>query len=240
MILVNSMLNLVLQTKDFSANSLKQLMSNNETKFKNFFYQATNNKFVEQFIEPNIQDIEYITNIVKWTIEFFEIISAAQVFGTIYDKLKWKIVDHTFCIWLGAVSKCDYGIHMSFLGLMVAMYSLTMSISMQFLELPPSMIFREIELNAFRLGLWWVTSKNLYYWYNKKISEKYAEGRFRPIDRAEKMALYDQMIGSDTRRTIKMWKWTIRFIVLNLLIRIFEIFTKSVRKNMENKKKLKN
>ena len=50
MILVNSMFNLVLQTKDFSANSLKQLMSNNETKFKNFFYQATNNKYVEQYI----------------------------------------------------------------------------------------------------------------------------------------------------------------------------------------------
>merc|ERR1719352_2201995 len=232
MVTITNTLTSVLHAKDYTVMASRDYIGKNEPLFKKYVTKALNNTFVENFIEPNLQDIEYIINILKWLIEFLEIICAGRVFGTIYDRLKWKIVDHTFCIWLGAVAKCDYGIHMSFIGLMVAMYSLSMSISMQFLELPPSMIFRELELNAFRLGLWWVTSKNLYYWYNKKISEKYAEGRFRPIDRAEKMALYDQMIGSDTRRTIKMWKWTIRFIVLNLLIRIFEIFTKSVRKNM--------
>merc|ERR1712167_409857 len=94
MLLVHSMLNLVLQTKDYSVNSLKQLMGNNESKFKNFFNQSIDNQYVEQIIEPNIKDIEYMVNVVKWTIEFCEIISAAQVFGIIYDRLKWKIVDH--------------------------------------------------------------------------------------------------------------------------------------------------
>jgi len=28
---------------------------------------------------------------------------------------------------------------------------------MQYMDLPPLMIFREIDLNAFRLGLWWST-----------------------------------------------------------------------------------
>jgi hypothetical protein len=230
------MFNPIVQQNDLSFATMKQIVGVNRNKVTNYYNQVVKHKLVEQFIGPNIQDIEYILNVTKWTIEFFEIISAATVFGTIYDRMKWIIVDHTFCIWLGAVWKCDYGIHMSFIGLMVAMYSLTMSISMQYMDLPPLMIFREIDLNAFRLGLWWSTSKNLFYWYNKKITEKYKEGRYRPIDRVERMKLYDLMIGAETRRVRRSWRWTIRFICLNLMIRIFEIFIKSVKKNMEDKK----
>lgn len=229
--------NSILQQNDLSFTTMKQIVGKNRHRITSYYNQVVNHQLVEQFIAPNIQDIEYILNVTKWSIEFFEIISAAIVFGTIYDRMKWKIVDHTFCIWLGAVSKCDYGIHMSFIGLMVAMYSLTMSISMQYMELPPLMIFREIDLNAFRLGLWWSTSANLFYWYNKKITEKYREGKYRPYDREEKMKLYDLMIGTETKRVRKMWRWTIRFICLNLIIRIFEIFIKSVKKKMEDKKK---
>ena len=101
---------------------MKQIVGKNRHKITSFYNQAVNHKLVEQFIAPNIQDIEYILNVTKWSIEFFEIISAATVFGTIYDRMKWIIVDHTFCIWLGAVWKWDIGIHMSFIGLMVAMY----------------------------------------------------------------------------------------------------------------------
>jgi len=233
---MQSMLLVVLQSKDYSTLAFKNFIGKNEPNIKNLIYNSLNNSFVERFLEPNVKDIEYIVNTVKWCIEFCEIICASQVFGTIYDKLKWKIVDHTFCIWLGAVAKCDYGIHMSFIGLMVAIYSLTMSISMQFLDLPPSMIFREIELNAFRLGLWWATSSNLFFWFDKKLSEKYAIGKYRPRDRKEKMDRYDQLIGSETRYTRKMWRWTIRFICLNLLVRFFEIYVKSIKKNMEAKK----
>lgn len=232
---MQSSLNNILTTKDFSIHTIQNFMEKNEPKFKSFIHHALNNSFVEKFLEPNVKDIEYMVNIFKWSFEFCEIICAAQVFGTIYDKLRWKIVDHTFCIWLGAVSKCDYGIHMTFVGLMIAMYSLTMSLYMQFMELPPSMIFRELELNAFRLGLWWVTSRNLYFWYNKKITEKYAEGRFRPMDRVEKMKLYDRMIGKETRRAMKMWRWTITFICFNIVVRIFEVYIKSVKKNTDQK-----
>merc|ERR1712216_372573 len=237
MVNIQNTLTSVLHAKDYTIMASKDFIGKNEPILKKYVFRALNNTFVEKFIEPNLQDIEYILNILKWSIEFLEIICAGRVFGTIYDKLRWKIVDHTFCIWLGAVAKCDYGIHMSFIGLMVAMYSLSMSISMQFLELPPSMIFREIELNAFRLGLWWATTRNLYYWFNKKITEKYAIGKHRPIDRATKMALYDQMIGTETRRVMKMWRWTIKFLCLNLILRSFEVYIKSVKKNIEEKKK---
>jgi len=237
MINIQNTMTSVLNAKDYSMLVSRNFIEKNEPTIKNYVFRALNNKFVESFIEPNCQDIEYMLNIIKWSLEFLEIICAGRVFGTIYDRLRWKIVDHTFCIWLGAVAKCDYGIHMAFIGLMVGMYSLTMSISMQFIELPPSMIFRELELNAFRLGLWWATTRNLYYWFNKKISEKYAIGKHRPIDRVTKMELYDQLIGMETRKVMKMWRWTITFICLNLIVRSFEIYVKSVKKNMKKKKK---
>lgn len=229
--------NSILQQNDLSFTTMKQIVGKNRHRITSYYNQVVNHQLVEQFIAPNIQDIEYILNVTKWSIEFFEIISAAIVLFFLKNRLKFKLFGVTYCNWLGAVSKCDYGIHMSFIGLMVAMYSLTMSISMQYMELPPLMIFREIDLNAFRLGLWWSTSANLFYWYNKKITEKYREGKYRPYDREEKMKLYDLMIGTETKRVRKMWRWTIRFLCLNLIIRIFEIFIKSVKKKMEDKKK---
>ena len=119
-----SILNTVVEYKELSIVTLKSYVAKNEPKIKNFVDHAFNNNIVKLFIEPNLETIEYWTNRIKWTVELVEILYAMEVFGTIYDKLRWKIVDHTFCIWLGAVAKCDYGIHMSFLGLMVALYSI--------------------------------------------------------------------------------------------------------------------
>jgi len=234
-----SILNTVVEYKELSIVTLKSYVAKNEPKIKNFVDHAFNNNIVKLFIEPNLETIEYWTNRIKWTVELVEILYAMEVFGTIYDKLRWKIVDHTFCIWLGAVAKCDYGIHMSFLGLMVALYSISMSISMQIVQLPASMVFGELDLNAFRLGLWYATSHNLYYWFDKKINLKYALGRHRPRDRAEKMHYYDQMIGADTRYVILCWNRVLR-LTLNLFIRIFGVYLDNVKKNLEYKRSKKN
>ena len=151
--------------------------------------------------------------------------------------MKWIIVDHTFCIWLGAVWKCDYGIHMSFIGLMVAMYSLTMSISMQYMDLPPLMIFREIDLNAFRLGLWWPTTLILWNWFLKKLEKEagkkilYIDVDILRIQRIRKFKTHPPIDPFKLSEIAGSWRWTIRFICLNLMIRIFEIFIKSVKKN---------
>jgi len=234
---ISSSLVFLVQVKDLSVATTRRFMVKYEPVLRKYTHKALNNKIVERIIAPNMEDMEYCLKVAIRTIELLEIICGAKVFGTIYDKLRWRIVDHTFCIWLGAVSKCNYGIHMSFLGLMVAMYSLTLSLSMDFLELPPCMIFREIDLNAFRLGLWWVLSSNLFYWLSKKSSEKYAPGKHRPFDRLYKMSLYHMLIGSETRHVRKMWRWTITFICLNLILRSFQAYLKSVKKNIDASKK---
>ncbi len=153
------MFNPIVQQNDLSFATMKQIVGVNRNKVTNYYNQVVKHKLVEQFIGPNIQDIEYILNVTKWTIEFFEIISAANTViffncSVFFYTLKPEM---SFFLNFETVWKWDIGIHMSFIGLMVAMYSLTMSISMQYMDLPPLMIFREIDLNAFRLGLWWST-----------------------------------------------------------------------------------
>jgi len=247
---IRSSLVFLIQVKDISIGIARRFMAKQEPVLRKYVHRALNNKIVERIIAPNIEDMLYCLKVAIRLIELLEIICGARVFGTIYDDLTWRIVgtiyhddltwrkvNHTFCIWLGAVSKCYYGIHMSFLGLMVAMYSLTLSFAMDFMELPPCMIFRELDLNAFRLGLWWVLTHNLFSWLKKKSSEKYAPGRHRPFDRIYKMSIYHVLIGSGCKRVRKMWRWTITFICINLVLRSFQTYLKSVKKNIDASKK---
>ena len=228
--------------KDFSSMTFQISIKKGVSGIRLMKKKAIHHEHVKKYIEPNINDIEYLLKMVIVMVDCLEIFCASQVFGGIYDNLKWKIVDHYFCIWLGEVKKCDYGIHIAFIGVMVAMYSCTMSIFITFMELPPSMILKELNLSFFRLGLWYIGTKRLYYWYNKKITTKYAkyDTGLYPKDKESKMGLYDFMIGDATRRTMKMWRWTIKLIIINIILRCFEVYIETIKRNREERNEKEN
>jgi len=235
MSILNPYLVSMFKYKEIAIYKAKKLSRKYKPIIKNCALNIYNNNVIDGIIIPNVEYIENKVKYTKWTIESCEILCGAMVFGTIYDKLKWRILGFQYCLWLGSVSKCNYGIHMSFIGVLVAMYSLTMSISLEFLELPSSMIFKEIDLCAFRLGLWTITSANLFYWFKSKMELQYALGKYRPKDRLNKMELFCQIIGDDVNKVRRMWRRTIKLICLNFLLRIFEIYIKNIKKDMIKK-----
>merc|ERR1711998_196664 len=93
-------------------------------------------------IDTGLLSLDKIT-FVKWGIYFSEIITSSQAFGVLYDKLRFRVGEKTYCWAYGSVEKCNFGVQLSFLGLLISMYTLTMSIFQEFMELPPIMNFRK-------------------------------------------------------------------------------------------------
>jgi len=189
--------------------------------------------FFASVIEPGFQKTGKFT-LLKWGIYLGETYTSAQVFGTIYDKLRFTIADKTYCWAYGSVSKCNYGVQMSFLGLLISLYTLTMSVFMCYIEVPDIMIFREIDLCAWKLGLWLIVGRQLDKWFVNKFSKKYGVDRGRPTDRYKKIKRMDEMIGPDVRYVRKMYKRTILFLGLSLVIMFVEKWDK--QKEIEKKK----
>ena len=59
-------------------------------------------------------------------------------------------------------------------------------------------------------------------------------------ERESKMGLYDDMIGDATLRTMKMWRWTIKLIMLNIILRCFEVYIEAIKKIREERKEKEN
>ena len=86
--------------KDFSSMAFQISIKKGISGIRLLKQKAVHHEHVKKYIEPNINDIEYLLKIVIVIVDCLEIFCASQVFGGIYDNLKWKIVDHYFCIWL--------------------------------------------------------------------------------------------------------------------------------------------
>mmetsp|Transcript_18588 Transcript_18588/g.28932 ORF Transcript_18588/g.28932 Transcript_18588/m.28932 type:complete len:205 (-) Transcript_18588:7456-8070(-) len=189
-------------------------------------------------IDTGILNVDKLT-LLKWGVYFLEIIASSQAFGVLYDKLRFRVGDKTYCWAYGSVSKCNFGVQLSFLGLLASMYTLTMSVFDEFMDLPPIMKFEELDLSAFRLGIWVVTGPTLDDWFVKKFEKKYARGTSHPKDRIQRIKRMDKMIGYDVRKVRMMWRLTIIWIIVGLAIQIvskIKIWYKS-RPDDEGKKR---
>jgi len=172
-------------------------------------------------MESGFPKIEKFT-LLKWGIFLLETYSSAQIFGTIYDKLRFRIGDKTYCWAYGSVSKCNYGVQMSFIGLLISLYTLTMSVFMAYIEVPEIMIFREIDLCSLKLGLWLIVGPRLDKWFVSKFSKKYGKSAGNPKDRILRIKRMDAMIGPDVRKVRKMYKYTLLFLGLSILVMFIE------------------
>lgn len=177
-------------------------------------------EYYTNIIKPEIERIG-ILNLLKWAIYLIEVWITSRIFGTIYDKLRFRIGDITYCFAYGTVSKCNFGVQMSFLGLLAAMYTLTMSIFSEYINLPPIMKWSEMELCALKLGLWLVTIFTLENWFKKKFMKAYSAGS-KAEDRARKAMRMDKMIGVDIRRVKRMSKYILLILFFSLLFFFFE------------------
>ena len=167
-------------------------------------------------VQPELQRIGTIT-ICKWGIYLLEVISASQIFGTIYDKLRFRIAEHTYCFAYGNESRCNFGVKMSFLGLITAMYTLTLSVFSEYMNIPPMMKWSEYHLCGFKFGIWLITNMTLDSWFRRKFEHKYrATGR--PEDRLERIIRMDSMIGKDVRKVRQMARYTLLILLISTLI----------------------
>ena len=187
--------------------------------------------YYTSIIEPHIQKIGKLT-ILKWVTYFAEIIASSQIFGEIYDRIRFRIGKKTYCFAYGNANKCNFGVQMSFLGLLVSMYSLTLSVFLKYSNLPPIMKWGELELCAFRLGLWLVTGYRLDSWFKSKFIRKYKTSQLRPRDKLEKIQRMEKLIGPSVRRVSKMFWYTIFSLILSMGI--------LCREKWENYKEKKN
>jgi hypothetical protein len=176
--------------------------------------------YYKSILKPEIERIGKY-NLLKWGIYLLEVWTTSRIFGTIYDKLRFRIGDNTYCFAYGNVSKCNYGVQMSFLGLLVAVYTLTLSIFSEYINVPPIMNWSDIDLCAFKIGLWTITILTLENWFKKKFIKAYSSGS-RPEDRVKKLMRMDKMIGMDIRRVKRMSTYTILILLLSMLFLVFE------------------
>ena len=87
---------------------------------------AIKNLFVN-VIEPQLENFGKF-KILKWGFNIMEILTSSQVFGTIYDKLRFRVGDKTYCFAYGSVSRCNYGVQMSLIGLLIGLYTMSLEI----------------------------------------------------------------------------------------------------------------
>jgi len=191
-------------------------------------------KYYVSVIDPQIQKIGKWT-ILKWMAYFTEIVTSSQVFGEIYDRIRFRIGKRTYCFAYGNAKRCNFGAQMSFLALLVSMYSLTLSIFLQYSNLPPIMKWDELDLCAFRLGIWLITGYKLDSWFKKKFIKKYNPTRGRPKDRMAKIQRMEKLIGPSVRKVSKMFLYTIFSLVISIVI-----LCKEKWENFKEKKTKKN
>jgi len=185
--------------------------------------------FYINIFKPHLEKIGKFT-LLKWGFYLSEIITTSKIFGTIYDKLRFRVGDKTYCFAYGNVSRCNFGVQMSFIGLLVSVYTLTLSIFTVYINVPPIMKWSELDLCAFKLGLWIITTPTLTDWFRKKFEKKYTRSSHHE-DRLNKIQRMDKMIGGDVRRVRKMCQYTILILLISLFFLVFE--------KWENKKKEK-
>ena len=191
-------------------------------------------KYYTSVIDPQIQRIGKLT-ILKWMAYFTEIVVSSQIFGEIYDKIRFRIGKKTYCFAYGNANKCNFGAQMSFLALLVSMYSLTLSIFLKYSNLPPVMKWDELELCTFRLGLWLVTGYKLDSWFKSKFIRKYKNSQSRPKDKMEKIQRMEKLIGPSVRKVSKMLFYTVFSLIVSIVILCKEKWENYKEKN--NKKK---
>mmetsp|Transcript_110065 Transcript_110065/g.164730 ORF Transcript_110065/g.164730 Transcript_110065/m.164730 type:complete len:198 (-) Transcript_110065:461-1054(-) len=184
-------------------------------------------------VEPHFQKIGKFT-LLKWGIYITETYTSVQVFETIYDRLKFSVNDKIYCWAYGSVSKCNYGIQMSFIGLLISLYTVSVSVFKFYMELPEIMDFREIDLCALKLGLWLIVGRQLDKWFVTKFTNKYGKNGGKPADRIKRIKRMDEMIGPDVRKVRKMYRFTIFLLGLSLLTMFVEKWDK--KKTLKEKK----
>jgi hypothetical protein len=168
-------------------------------------------------INPQIQKIGKLT-ILKWMAYFSEIVVSAQLFGEIYDKIRFRIGKKTYCFAYGNANRCNFAAQMSFLALIVSMYSLTLSVFLKYSNLPPVMKWDELELCAFRLGIWLITGYKLDSWFKTKFIRKFKMSTNRPKDKLQKIQRMEKLIGPSVRKVSKMFKYTILSLIVSITI----------------------
>lgn len=188
-------------------------------------------------IDPKLKITELLT-FVKFSLYLIEILTSSQIFGTIYDKLRFRIGEKTYCFAYGNVFRCNFGVQMSFLGLIVAIYTLTLEIFSKYLiiNIPPFMKCSELNLCSFRIGLWLITRVTLNEWFRKKFEKKYTRSSHYE-DRLNRIQRMDKMIGKDVRNVRKMSKYTLITLMLSLIILMYEKWEKRDLKK-EGKRKI--
>jgi hypothetical protein len=186
-------------------------------------------------IEPQIEKVGKF-KILKWGLNFLEILTSCQVFGTLYDKLRFRVGQKTYCFAYGNVSKCNYGVQMSFIGILVGLYTLSLEIFSEYINIPPIMKWGDLELCAFKIGLWLVAGKTLDGWFNKKFdnTNKKVSGHY--VDRMNKMKRMDKIIGDDVRNVRKMWRYTLFFLIISFIVILIEKWEKNKNKTDEKQK----
>jgi len=185
-------------------------------------------------IEPQIEKCGRF-KIIKWGLNFLEILTSCQVFGTLYDKLRFRVGQKTYCFAYGSVSKCNYGVQMSFIGILVALYTLSLEVFSQYINIPPIMKWGDLELCAFKIGLWLVTGKTLDKWFIKKFDNSSKKGAGNYADKMNKMRRMNKMIGDDVRNVRKMWRYTLFLLIISFIVILLEKWEKNKPKVNEKK-----
>jgi hypothetical protein len=192
---------------------------------------AIKNLFVN-VIEPQLENFGKF-KILKWGFNIIEILTSSQVFGTIYDKLRFRVGDKTYCFAYGSVSRCNYGVQMSLIGLLIGLYTMSLEIFSNYTVIPLIMKWGELELCAFKIGLWLITGKTLDRWFIKKFDSKHKKGNGHYIDRMNKLRRMNKMIGDDVRNVRKMWRYTLFILLSSFVIIILE--RREKRKKIDEK-----
>jgi len=192
----------------------------------------TINNFYTSILKPHLEKIGNFT-LLKWGFYFAEIITTSKVFGTIYDKLRFRVGDKTYCFAYGNVSRCNFGVQMSFIGLLVSVYTLTLSIFKIYINVPPIMKWSEMDLCAFKLGLWIITTPTLTSWFIKKFEKKYGRPSHHE-DRMNKIQRMDKMIGGDVRKVRKMCRYTILILLISFFFLVLEKWENKKKEKLKN------
>lgn len=203
-------------------NSLELIITINKMKI---------NEYYNIVLKPELERIGNY-NLLKWGIYLLEIWTASKIFGTIYDRLRFRIGNNTYCFAYGNASKCNYGVQMTFLGLLVSVYTLTLSVFSEYINVPPIMKWSDIDLCAFKIGLWIVTIFTLEKWFKKKFNKAYPNGS-RIEDKVKKNMRMDKMIGMDMRLVKRMSTYILLILFLSFLFLIFE-----KKSNIKKEKKM--
>ncbi|CAC27018.1 hypothetical protein [Guillardia theta] len=179
-----------------------------------------NNLFLSKIVrKSDIPNIFSFSRIFFYSLEIF---TSSQIFGVIFDKLRFRVHGKTYCFAYGSVSRCNYGVQMSLIGLLVTIYAITLNVSSNFITIPPFMKFDELELCTFRLGIWLITGTTLNDWFVKKFLTKYGSGSGNPRDRMKKIQRMDKMIGTEIRFVRRMLFFTELFDIIIIIIIVME------------------